>query len=134
MSEESDSTSSPAKTSPWPPFVAIGFAISEVGVLLNLRPVSVGGLLLLVGSITGMVTESRFRSRSTLAAGLQGIGLVGIGAALIILNQTGTTIRGQSIVIAGVLVLFGTLLWRGFRRTRTEKPKSTTEPTEATSD
>ena len=32
MSEESDSTSSTAETSPWPPFVAIGLAISEVGV------------------------------------------------------------------------------------------------------
>lgn len=134
MSEESASDSSATKTSPWPPFVAIGFAISEVGVLMNLRPVSVGGLLLLVGSITGMVTESRFRSRSTLAAGLQGIGLVGTGIALIVLNQTGTTIRGQSIVIAGVLVLLGTLLWRGFLRTRTEEPKPTAESAESASD
>ena len=134
MSNESNTSSSPVRTSPWPPFVAISFALSEVGVLLNLRPVSVGGLLLFVGSITGMVTESKYRSRSTLAAGLQGIALVGIGSVLIIQNQTGTTIRGQSIVIAGVLVLFSTLLWRGYLRTRSEGTQSTTEPTETTSD
>ena len=134
MSEESDTSSSYTGGSPWPLFVALGLAISEVGVVLGLRPVSVAGLLLFVGSVTGILTESGYISRPTLAAGSQGLALIGIGIALIVQNQTGTTVRGQSIVIAGVLCLMGVLLWAGFVRTRTQETPSTTESSEATSD
>lgn len=134
MSEGSDSNSSYTGGSPWPLFVALGLAISEVGVVLGLRPVSVAGLLLFVGSVTGILTESGYISRPTLAAGSQGLALIGVGIALIVQNQTGTTVRGQSIVISGVLCLMGVLLWAGFVRTRTQRTPSATESSETTSD
>ena len=132
MSDESitdESAARPSHTgaSPWPLFVALGVALSEVGVVLGLRPVSVAGLLLFVGSVTGILTESGYISRPPLAAGVQGLALIGIGSVLIVQNQTGTTVRGQSIVIAGVLSLIGVLLWVGFLRRRTQETASTTE-------
>ena len=134
MSDESDTGSSYTGGSPWPPLVALGLAISEVGVLVGLRPVAVAGLLLLVGSVTGILTESGYISRPSRAAGIQGLALIGIGVALIVRNQAGTAVRGQSIVIAGGLCLLGVLLWVGFVRTRSQETISTTESTDAKSD
>ena len=134
MSDESDTSSSYTGGSPWPPFVAFGLAISEVGVVVGLRPLSVAGLLLFVGSVTGILTETGHISRPTRAAGTQGLALIGIGVALIVQNRTGTTVRGQSIVIAGILCLLGTLLWFGFVRTRIQETTSATESTDAKSD
>lgn len=124
MSNESetsgpDTSSLHAGASPWPLFVALGLALSEVGVVLGLRPVSVGGLLLFVGSVTGILTESGYISRPARAAGAQGLALLGIGVVLVLQQQTGTTVRGQSIVIAGLLSLVGAFVWVGFLRTQT---------------
>ena len=134
MSDESDTNSTYTGASPWPLFVALGLALSEVGVVLGLRPVSVAGLLLFVGSVAGILTEAGYVSRPARAAGVQGVALVGIGITLVLQNQTGTTVRGQSIAIAGVLSLLGALLWVGFIRTRARDSKATTESTETTSD
>ena len=51
------------KTSPWPVVVVLGIVLSEVGILFNLYPVSVTGLLLFTGSVAGIVTEAGPRSR-----------------------------------------------------------------------
>jgi hypothetical protein len=134
MSDESDTNSTYTGASPWPLFVALGLALSEVGVVLGLRPVSVAGLLLFVGSVAGILTEAGYVSRPARAAGVQGVALVGVGITLVLQNQTGTTVRGQSIAIAGVLSLLGALLWVGFIRTRARDSKAATESTETTSD
>jgi membrane-bound ClpP family serine protease len=134
MSNESDTNSTYTGASPWPLFVALGLALSEVGVVLGLRPVSIAGLLLFVGSVAGILTEAGYVSRPARAAGVQGVALVGIGITLVLQNQTGTTVRGQSIAIAGVLSLLGALLWVGFIRTRARDSKTATESTETTSD
>ena len=134
MSDERDPSVQHTGTSPWPLFVALGLALSEVGVVLGLRPVSVAGLLLFVGSVAGILTEAGYVSRPARAAGVQGVALVGVGITLVLQNQTGTTVRGQSIAIAGVLSLLGALLWVGFIRTRARDSKATTESTETTSD
>ncbi|WP_049984668.1 MULTISPECIES: hypothetical protein [Halobacteriales] len=134
MSDESDTNSTYTGASPWPLFVALGLALSEVGVVLGLRPVSVAGLLLFVGSVAGILTEAGYVSRPARAAGVQGVALVGIGITLVLQNQTGTTVRGQSIAIAGLLSLLSALLWVGFIRTRTRDSMATTESTDTTSD
>ena len=134
MSDESDTNSTYTGASPWPLFVALGLALSEVGVVLGLRPVSVAGLLLFVGSVAGILTEAGYVSRPARAAGVQGVALVGVGITLVLQNQTGTTVRGQSIAIAGVLSLLGALPWVGFIRTRARDSKAATESTETTSD
>ena len=132
MSDES-ATNSP-HTSPWPLLIAVGLAISEVGVVLGLRPVSVGGLVLFVGSIAGILTESGYVSRPALVVGAQGLVLISLGGTLIFVNQVGTTLRGQSIVIAGALGLVGALLWVGYSLIRARATESTTESSDATSD
>ncbi|RDZ39600.1 hypothetical protein C5B91_20370 [Haloferax sp. Atlit-10N] len=134
MSDESDTNSTYTGASPWPLFVALGLALSEVGVVLGLRPVSVTGLLLFVGSVAGILTEAGYVSRPARAAGVQGVALVGIGITLVLQNQTGTTVRGQSIAIAGGLSLLGALLWVGFVRIRARKSMTSIEKTDSTSD
>ena len=134
MSDPSDSDATFTGSSPWPLFVAIGFALSEVGVVLGLRPVSVAGLLLFVGSVAGILTEAEYIAEPAKAAGVQGLILVGLGVLLITQNQTGTTIRGQSIAIAGILCLVGALVWVGFVRRKTRATVSTAETSETTSD
>jgi len=71
------------KASPWPLFVALGLAISEVGVVLNLLPLSVGGLLLLVGSVSGIVREAGYVERPWGLLGALGALLVVLGAILV---------------------------------------------------
>jgi len=49
--------------SPWPVFVALGLALSEIGVFIGLFPVAVFGLILFGGSIAGILTESGYVER-----------------------------------------------------------------------
>ena len=49
--------------SPWPVFVALGLALSEIGVFIGLFPVAVFGLILFGGSIAGILTESGYVDR-----------------------------------------------------------------------
>lgn len=72
------------KMSPWPLFVALGLAISEVGVVLNLLPLSVGGLLLLVGSVSGIVTEAGYVDRPWGLLGGLGTLLVALGGIMVV--------------------------------------------------
>ena len=64
--------------SPWPVFVALGLALSEVGVFIGLFPVAVFGLILFGGAIAGILTESGYVSRPWPT-------LLGVGGALAIL-------------------------------------------------
>jgi membrane-bound ClpP family serine protease len=132
MVEESNSTSA-NKTSPWPVLVAVGFALSEVGVFLGLRPVSVAGLLLFVGAVAGILTDSGYVTQISISVAIQGLILVILGAVLILEEQTGTTVRGQSVVLAGALSLMGAILWAWFARRRS-RTVSATESSETTSD
>lgn len=61
--------------SPWPVFVALGLALSEVGVFIGLFPVAVFGLILFGGSIAGILTESGYVERPWPT-------LLGVGAVL----------------------------------------------------
>jgi len=132
MVDESNATSA-TETSPWPMLVAVGFALSEVGIFLGLRPVSVAGLLLFVGAVAGVLADSGYVTRTSVSVGIQGLVLIVLGAALIVEEQTGTTVRGESVVLAGALSLVGTFLWAGIARWR-RRTESITEPSETTSD
>ena len=50
-------------SSPWPLIVVLGFVCSELGLLFNVFPVAVGGLLLLVASVAGILQESGYAER-----------------------------------------------------------------------
>lgn len=111
--QESSTSETYAKSSPWPLLIAIGIALSELGVLLGLRPVSVGGLLLLVGTITGLLRESNYVTGLHWSLGVMGGLLIASGIGLIMSEQMGTTVRGESVLIAGSISLLGALTWAG---------------------
>lgn len=120
MADEAELPAGFSKSSPWPVFVAIGLAISEVGVVMALLPVTVGGLLLFVGSVAGILAETEYvASPWPLLAGL-GLVLILLGGAIywytgaplsvaIVLEtlEVGRTVayRGLAIVTAGVVTV-----------------------------
>lgn len=101
--------------SPWPLFVALGFAVLEVGVFMGVFPVAVGGVLLFGASVTGILRESGYVARTwrLLAAigvgfGLLGVGLVAtqvspvsISPLAVIADPTGVVGRGVAVVVGG---------------------------------
>jgi hypothetical protein len=104
------------KASPWPLFVALGLAISEVGVVFGFVPVAVGGLLLFGGAIAGIVQEAGYADRPW--GLLAGVGaLFATGGALVVATQTapggvadavlapsGIGLRGLAIAAAGAIL------------------------------
>lgn len=107
------------RASPWPLFVALGLAVSEVGVLFGLAPIAVGGLLLFGGSVAGIIQEAGYVERPwPLLAGI-GVALLA-GGALVVATQVapsspvadvrspnGITYRG--LVVAGTGVILATV-------------------------
>lgn len=114
-------------SSPWPLFVALGFALSELGIFLALVPLSVGGLLLFTGSIAGIIREAGYTDQPWGTLGILGLILVVLGSVLVatqvstpsvdavsslligILSNkpNGIVVRGVSIVFAGVIAFVG---------------------------
>ena len=84
------------KTSPWPIVVVFGLVLSEIGVLFNVYPVAVAGLVMFVGSISGIVHEAGY---VTSPWGL----VVGLGIALAILGFILISIRVDGVIPVSVL-------------------------------
>lgn len=92
------------KTSPWPLVIVLGLVLSEVGILFNLYPVSVGGLLLFVGGIAGIVREAGYvTSPWRLVAGL-GMAFAALGLLVVSTQVDGgpTAYLSQVFVDDGV--------------------------------
>lgn len=115
------------KASPWPMLVAFGFVISELGVLLGIFPVTVGGLLLFGGTVAGILNESDYVTRSWLSlVTIAGI-LTVLGGLAVVLNSDLAALslsalldparpfvyRGTSI-LAAAAVMFGVAATLGF--------------------
>ena len=108
------------RSSPWPVIVVLGFVCSELGLLFNVFPVAVGGLLLLVAAVAGIVQESGYADRPwNLLAGLGGV-LVVLGGVLtvtqlaavtpgaiaaVVREPNGIVARGVAVVVAGLVAL-----------------------------
>ncbi|PSP33118.1 cox cluster protein [Halobacteriales archaeon QH_10_67_22] len=119
MSEQPGVSDEYRMASPWPLFVALGFALSEVGVFLGVLPVAVAGILLLGASVTGILRESGYVSdvwRVLAALGgvfaLLGAGLVATqvppGSLAIVETvaaPNGAVGRGLAVAIAGVMLV-----------------------------
>ncbi|SDF85584.1 DUF7541 family protein [Halorientalis regularis] len=60
MEEEPGLSDQYRKASPWPMFVALGFVLSEVGIIVGIFSIAVGGLLLFGGSVAGILKESAY--------------------------------------------------------------------------
>jgi hypothetical protein len=98
--------------SPWPLFVALGIPISEVGLLFDLFPIAVGGLVLFCGSVAGMADEAGYADGPWGALGaLAALCLAG-GAVLFL--AIGQPTRGAAVLVAGALLLAGGVAGRLF--------------------
>ena len=103
--------------SPWPVFVALGLALSEIGVFIGLFPVAVFGLILFGGSIAGILTESGYVTRPWPT--LVGVGVVlaaiaaGLAVAYLPLGDITVANIGQgpvftrlvAVAVAGVVMV-----------------------------
>lgn len=84
--------------SPWPVFVALGLAISEVGIVLGFFSVAVGGLLLFAGSVAGILKESGYVSG--LWVPLLGFGVVLLAVGVVLL---GTQLDLTAAPLVGII-------------------------------
>ncbi|WP_246999779.1 DUF7541 family protein [Halosolutus gelatinilyticus] len=126
MADHSTRADRPTRTSPWPILLALGLVFSEVGIVIDLVPVAVGGLVLFAGSVAGFVTESgRVSSPWPIVAGLGAI-FVAVGAALLAVGTdlvtiagaeglVGLSTRGLAIAVAGVVSILGAAIGRDRR-------------------
>ena len=114
--------------SPWPVLIAVGLVLSEVGIVVDLFPIAVGGLVLFAASVAGILAESRHVSSPwPLAVGF-GVLFVAAGTALYALGTgtiavsgadglVGLASRGLAIAVAGVVVVVGSAILRYRSRT-----------------
>lgn len=111
MAQEPGLSDQYPRASPWPIPVVLGIVVSELGLLFDgLLPVAVGGLLLLAGSIVGILYESEFAA--TLWKSALGVGCVfgALGGGVYVwttADQRGLALAGTAVVVLGAaLVLF----------------------------
>ena len=95
------------KASPWPVFIALGVPISEIGLVFDIFPVAVGGLLLFCGCIAGMLQESGYVDLPWGALGVMSVLLFMIGGAVLYTNPGGVdlTLRGYALLATGGILL-----------------------------
>ncbi|WP_335999471.1 DUF7541 family protein [Halorientalis halophila] len=83
MEEEPGLSDQYRMASPWPVFVALGFVLSEVGIILGLFSIAVGGLLLFGGSVAGILKESGYVDTLWGSLLVFGVALAAIGLGLV---------------------------------------------------
>lgn len=96
------------KTSPWPIVVVLGLVLSELGILFNVYPVAVAGLVVFVGSVSGIVDEAGYVVSPWRL-------LVGLGAVLAVLGGIIVSVRFDGGLSASVFAAAATdgVLQRG---------------------
>jgi hypothetical protein len=101
------------KTSPFPIFIALGLALSEVGVFLGIVPLAVGGLLLFSGSVAGILSEAGYVATPWGTLLVIGGILLALSGSLyaFFLDFAGVT-RVASIGVAAGLCMLGALVGR----------------------
>lgn len=122
------------RVSPWPPFVALGFAVSEIGIILNLVPLAIGGIIVFGGSVAGILAETRYAPTPWRPLVVLGSIFVG-GGSYIYASQVrqftletllsggpvnAIAMRGEAILIAGVLLIAGSVLGTLLKPLRTD--------------
>jgi len=84
------------KASPFPLFVALGFALGEVGVVLGLFPMTVAGLLLFGGTVAAILHEAGYIARPWRAMLSMGAFFAGVAALVLVAF-------GETLALAGLL-------------------------------
>ncbi len=104
---EHSAVSTHTRASPWPVFVALGFVLSEAGVLFGSRAVSVGGIFLFSASVVGILRESGYANTLSRPTAVMGALFSAGGGALY--GLTAFDFRGASVLIAGAVLLVAAL-------------------------
>lgn len=95
--------------SPWPVFIALGLPIAELGILFDVFPVAVGGLLLLTGSVAGILDEAGYANSIWRALAALAVFLVALGGVFLVVDgyvaadAVKLGMRGWAVVAAGVI-------------------------------
>ncbi|WP_247008466.1 DUF7541 family protein [Halorientalis litorea] len=84
MDEDPGLSAQYRRASPWPVFVAVGLALSEVGIIVGIFAIAVGGLLLFAGSVAGILNESGYTAGLWWPLVGFGIALSAIGGGLVV--------------------------------------------------
>jgi amino acid permease len=92
--------------SPWPIFIALGIPIAELGILFDLFPLAVGGLILFGGSVSGILQEAGYVDSPWRAIGAFAVFLLVVGVGFVFADLNLVT-RGYAIIVAGALLLLG---------------------------
>ncbi|KAB1189020.1 MULTISPECIES: cox cluster protein [Haloferax] len=92
--------------SPWPVFIALGIPISELGLLFDLFPLSVGGLVLFGGSIAGILRESGY-VKSTMKSLVVLSAIMFAFGGWLVFTDVALATRGYAVIVAGFLLLVG---------------------------
>lgn len=112
---------------PWHVLVALGFAGSEVGIVVDAVPVAVVGLVLFAASVAGILWDADYVDDPVALAAGFGAAFVVVGAVLVA-HGTGTApigpleplsglaSRGVALVVAGFATIGGAGAVRSRRR------------------
>jgi len=96
------------KASPWPLFIALGVPISELGLVFNIFPLAVGGLLLFCGCIAGILQEAGYIARPwTVLAVMAGL-LFAFGGGVLygnLLVDVDLTLRAYALITSGGILV-----------------------------
>jgi len=95
------------KASPWPLFVALGFVLSEVGVVLGFFAVTVVGIILFGGTVGAILQEAGYITQSWRA-------MVAIGALFALLGAVVVAAWGETLAVGGLLDPANAFAYRGF--------------------
>lgn len=115
MKEQSELSKHSPTASPWPVFVALGIVLSEVGIFIGgiLLPLGIGGVLLLEGSVVGIIRESGYSQQLWFTSLIVGAIAAAIGVILLVIGTPGGQFRiyrrGLALVGAGSLALLASL-------------------------
>jgi hypothetical protein len=101
--------------SPWPIFIALGIPIAELGIIFDLFPLSVGGLILFCGSVSGILQEAGYVASPWRTLGGFAVFLLAVGAAFTFTDLNLVT-RGYAIIVTGALLVLGAVAGELFVR------------------
>ena len=127
MRRRVDANARAARTSPWPILVAVGLAVSELGVFVGSFPVAVSGLVLFGGSAAGFAHDAGYGTSPVGPVLAAGCVLVVLGGAVWIVRAPGATVsalvevagtdgvvrRGLAILVAGGVLVGAGAVGRG---------------------